>query len=172
MRFVLQQNAGLTTANWTDVTIAPVLNTASLHNEVTVPSTVGNAHYRLSAGGPSPISGTQAIANVLNGPWQTLVVDTLFTPTFNANGSFTATIQPPLGVTTTDSGGWALMPPLVPSGFTNPQGNLTLTNTQGTVLLSGDLLLVNPDQLLMTSATDSVSASTFVPQLVISKVTP
>jgi hypothetical protein len=171
LKVLLQQNTGLTTSNWTDVTIAPVLNTANLHNEVTVPSTVGNAHYRLTSGGPSPISGTQAIANVLNGPWQTLVVDTLFTPTFSANGTFTATIQPPSGVITTDSGAWVLTPPLVPSGFTNPQGTLTLTNAQGTVLLSGDVLLVNPDQLLMTSATDSVSASTFVPQLVISKRT-
>jgi hypothetical protein len=74
LNFVLQQNTGLTTSNWIDVTIAPVLNTANLHNEVLVPNTVGNAHYRLASGGASPISGTQAIANVLNGPWQTLAV--------------------------------------------------------------------------------------------------
>jgi hypothetical protein len=59
-----------------------------------------------------------------------------------------------------------------PSGFTNPQGHLALTNTQATVLLSGDVLLINPDQLLMTSATDTVSTTTFVPQLVLSKMTP
>ena len=172
LKFVLQQNAGLTSSNWTDVTIAPVLNTANLHTEITVPNPASNALYRLASGGASPISGTQAIANVLNGPWQTLVVDTLFTPTFNADGTFTATIQSPSGVITTDSGAWALKPPLVSSGFTNPQGNLTLTNMQGTVLLSGDVLLINPDQLLMTSATDSISTSTFVSQLVISKATP
>jgi hypothetical protein len=36
-------------------------------------------------------------------------------------------------------------------------------------LLSGDVLLIYPDQLLMTSAADSVSTITFVSQLVISK---
>jgi len=38
-------------------------------------------------------------------------------------------------------------------------------------LLSGDVLLTNLDQLLMTSATDSVSTTTFVSQFVISKLT-
>ena len=172
LNFVLQQNSGLTTSNGIDVTISPVLNTANLHNEVLVPNTVGNAHYRLASGGASPISGTQAIANVLNGPWQTLVLDTLFTPTFNANGTFTATIQFPSGVITTDSGTWALKPPVLPSGFTNPQGNLSLTNALGTVLLSGDVLLVNPDQLLIQSAISSIFAISPVPNVIISKRTP
>jgi hypothetical protein len=172
LNFVLQQNSDLTTSNWTDLTAPPVLNTANLHNEVTVPNIGANAYYRLLSGTGSTNGGLQAIANVLLGPWQTLVVDTLFTPTFNADGTFTATIQPPLGAITTDSGTWGLTPPLVPSGFTNPQGHLALTNGVGTVLLSGDVLLINPDQLLMTSATDSVSTTTFVPQLIISKVTP
>jgi hypothetical protein len=39
------------------------------------------------------------------------------------------------------------------------------------LLLSGDVLLTNLDQLLMTSATDSVSTTTFVSQFVISKLT-
>jgi hypothetical protein len=39
VKFVLQQNTGLTTSNWTDVTIAPMLNTTNLHHEVTVPRT-------------------------------------------------------------------------------------------------------------------------------------
>ena len=172
LSFVLQQNSDLTTSNWTDVTAAPVLNTSNLHDEVTVPNGGGNTFYRLVSGSGNTNGGLQAIGSVLLGPWQTLVVDTLFTPTFNADGTFTATIQPSSGAITSDSGTWALTPPLVPSGFTNPQGHLALINTQGTVLLSGDVLLVNPDQLLMTSATDSVSTTTFVSQLIISKLTP
>ena len=174
MNFILQQNTNLTTPIWTDVTISPLLNPATLREEVTLPNNSGITLYRLASVGSSvayPLN-TQAISNVLNGPWQTLVVDTLFTPTFNANGTFTATIQSPAGVITTDSGTWALKPPAVPSGFTNPQGNLALTNTKGSLLLSGDVLLSNPDRLLMSSATDSVSVTTSVPQLIISKITP
>jgi hypothetical protein len=151
----------------------PGLLGVNLHDEVTVSNTGGDTCYRLISGAGSTASGanTQAIANVLRGPWQRLVADTLFTPTFNADGTFTATIQSPSGVITTDSGTCALTPPVVTSGFTNPQGHLALTNTQGTILLSGDVLLIYPDQLLMTSAADSVSTITFVSQLVISKLT-
>ena len=174
LNFVLQQSADFTTSNWTDVTAAPVLNTANLHDEVTVPNTGGSAYYRLVARAGSTVggTGTQAIANVLRGPWQTLVVSTLFTPTFNTDGTFTATIQSPSGVITTDSGTWALTPPLVPSGFSNPEGHLMLTNTQGTVLLSGDVLLINPDQLVMLSAANSIASISPVPNVVISKFTP
>jgi len=118
-------------------------------------------------GGNSP----SQIANVLRGPWESLVVDTLLTVTFNNNGTFTATIQTPSGAITADSGTWTLRPPLVPSGFSNPQANLTLVDKQGLVLLSGDVLLLNADQLLMTSAIDNVSTTTSVPQLVITKLT-
>jgi len=172
LNFALQQTSDLTTSNWTDVTVAPVLNMANLHDEVTVPNTGSSICYRLNSGGGSAVSGTQAIANVLHGPWQTLVVDTLFTPTFNADGTFTATIQPPAGAIITDSGTWTLTPPVVPSGFSNPEGQLTLTNTHGTVLLSGDVLLINPDQLVMLSATDHISTITFVGELIITKFTP
>jgi hypothetical protein len=165
VNLVLQENMDLTSSNWTTVTAAPALNTVNLRGEVTVPTTSGPIFYRLTSGAGTPITGTQAIANVLLGPWLTLVVDVLFTPTFNANGTYTATIQPSTGVITTDSGAWTLTPPAVPSGFTNLQGHLTLTDTQGAVLLSGDVLLINPDQLLMSSATDGVSTTTFVSQL-------
>lgn len=172
MSFKLQENADLTTSNWIDVPANPMLNLINLHNEVTLPLTATQLYYRLSAGTGTAGSGIQAIAAVLQGPWQTLVVDTLFTPTFNVDGTFTATIQPSAGGIITDSGTWTLTPPVVPSGFSNPQGHLTLTDSLAKVLLSGDVLLTNPDQLIMSSATDQVSTTTFVPQLVISKVTP
>jgi hypothetical protein len=111
------------------VTAAPALNTVNLRDEVTVPTTGGPIFYRLTSGAGNTITGTQAIANVLLGPWQTLVADALSTPTFNANGTFTATIQPSTGVITTDSGTWTLTPPVTPGGFNNPQGHLTLTDT-------------------------------------------
>lgn len=172
MNFVLQQNADLATSNWTEVPATPALNLSDLHNEVTLPQVGDRNYYRLSSGSGTTASGLPAIAAVLQGPWQTLVVDTLFTPTFNVDGTFTATIQPSAGGITTDSGTWTLTPPVAPSGFSNPQGHLTLTDTLGTVLLSGDVLLTNPDQLIMSSATDHVSTTTFVSQLVLTKVTP
>lgn len=169
--FTLQQNIDPTSTNWVDVGVTPVLNLTDLHNEMKVPSTLGNVFFRLSSASGG-LSGVQAIGNVLRGPWQTLVIDVLFTPTFNADGTFTATTQPPSGVISTDAGGWSLKPPLVPSGFINPQANLTLTNTQGSVVLSGDVLLINPDQLFMTSASNNFSSLPVVAQLVITKRTP
>ncbi len=172
MPFTLQQNAAVTSSNWIDVTAAPLLNTTDLHNEVTVANTLGNAFFRLSAAGGGGISGVQAIANVLRGPWETLVVNVVFTPTFNADGTLTATIQPSSGGITTDSGGWALKPPLVPSSFANPESNLTMTNTSGAVLLSSDVLLLNPDQLVFLSATTTLEPISPVVNLVMTKMTP
>jgi|GEM_PF-1619226 len=171
MDFVLQQSTDLNSGAWTDVAATPALNLIDLHDEVTVAKS-GSAYYRLISTGGSSVANTQAIANVLNGPWQTLVIDTLLTATFNADGTFTATIQPSSGVASTDAGTWTLKPPLMPSGFSNPQGNLSLIDAQGTVLLSGDVLLINPDQLLMSSAANNISTTTFVSQLVITKATP
>jgi hypothetical protein len=99
------------------------------------------------------------------------VVNTIFTPTFNADGTFTATIQSPSGVITTDSGTWTLTPPVVLSGFANPQGHLTLTDSQGNVLLSGDVLLINPDQLVFLSATTTLEPISPVATVVLSKQT-
>ena len=47
MDFTLQQNSDLSTTNWTDVPTPPVLNLTNLQNQVIVPSTNGNAFYRL-----------------------------------------------------------------------------------------------------------------------------
>jgi hypothetical protein len=45
--FVLQENADLTTTNWTDVTTPPVLNLTNLKHQVAVPLPNGNRFYRL-----------------------------------------------------------------------------------------------------------------------------
>ena len=126
----------------------------------TVPSTGVITYYRLVSGPTNATSGVQTIANVLRGPWQTPVVDTQLTATFDADGTSTAAIHSSSGVITTNSGNWTLTPPLVPIIFLNPNGRLTMTNTRGIVLLEGDMLLINPDQLLMASAIDSVSPPT------------
>jgi len=46
-RFVLQENAGLTSANWVDVTNQPTLNFTNLHYEMMLPAPPGKAFYRL-----------------------------------------------------------------------------------------------------------------------------
>ena len=45
--FVLQQSSDL--ASWSDVTNTPVLNFTNLQNQVTLPTSSGNAFYRLAA---------------------------------------------------------------------------------------------------------------------------
>ncbi len=169
--FTLQQNTDLTSSNWVNVALPAVLNTIDLHNEVTVPSSLGNACFRLGSSATG-ITGTQAIANVLHGPWEALVVNTIFTPTFNADGTFTATIQSPTGVLSTDSGTWTLTPTQVPNSFANPQGHLALTNSHGSDLLSGDVLLLNLDQLDFLSATTTLEPISPVVNLVMTKMTP
>ena len=47
MNFVPPQNTDLTSSNWTDVTIAAVLNTTNLHEEVTISNTGASTFYRL-----------------------------------------------------------------------------------------------------------------------------
>jgi hypothetical protein len=71
----------------------------------------------------------------------------VFTPTFNADGTFTATITGPGGVTT-DSGIWTLSSPNVVQPFANPQGHLTFTDTKKVVLFSADFLLLRVDMLV------------------------
>ena len=111
--------------------------------------------------GGSTVGGTntQAILNVLRGPWLFSLGNALFTPTFNANGTFTATIASPTGTPIgTDAGTWVLTPPNVVSVFTNPQGHLTFTDNAGVVLLSADVLLINFDELgALTQATGSLN---------------
>jgi hypothetical protein len=172
MNLTLQQNTDLTSTNWINVTTAPALNTTDLHNEITVPSSLGGGYFRLTSASGSGISGVQAIGSVLHGPWETLVVNVVFTATFNPDGTFTATVAPSSGGLTKVSGGWALTPAVAPSGFANPQAHLALTNTQGTVVFSGDALLFNPDQLFMTSVTNNFTGILVVGQLVLSKMSP
>jgi hypothetical protein len=114
----------------------------------------------------------QAILNALHGPWTGLVANTVFTPTFNADGTFTAAIQSPSGVITTDAGTWTLTPPVVLSEFGNPQGHLNLTDSQGKVLLAGDILLLNPDQLVMLSAITTLEPISPIGEVILSKFAP
>lgn len=97
----------------------------------------------------SSIGGTnlQTIFSVLNGPWF-MGFDTLgFTITFFSDGTFTATIAPNSGGSTTDSGKWTLTPPNNVMSVGNAQGHLTFTDAQGVVLFSADFLMINLDML-------------------------
>ena len=114
---------------------------------------------------------TQAILSTLRGPWSGLVANTIFTPSFNADGTFTATIQTSPGVITTDSGTWTLTPPVTLSPFANPQGHLTLMDSQGKILISGDVLLFNPDQFVFMSAIDTVTPISPIAEVVLTKQT-
>jgi hypothetical protein len=125
----------------------------------------------LPAGTTTGGTNTQAIFDVLRGPWSSLVNNTLFAPTFNADGTFTATITSAAGVITTTSGTWTLTPPNVSSEFTNAQGHLTFTDSQGVVLVSGDVLLINADQLVMEPLTDSIDPISTISFAVFTKMT-
>ena len=114
----------------------------------------------------------EAILKTLHGPWEALVANTIFTPTFNPDGTFTATIQSPSGVITTDSGSWTLTPPVVLSSFANPQGHLALTDVQGIDLLSGDVLLFNVDQLAMMPATTAIEPVSPIGTVILTKMAP
>jgi len=115
----------------------------------------------------------QAIAARLNGPWEALVAQTVLNATFNADGTFTGTMQPSAGgVTTTDSGTWTLTPPVKLSSLGNPQGHLALIDAQGTVFLAGDVLLFNPDQLAMMPAINSFSGVSPIGEVIITKFAP
>ena len=101
--------------------------------------------------GGSSTAGTnmQAILNLLRGPWFMGFTQSSFVPTFNADGTFTATITSTGdGGLTTDSGTWTLTPPNVIQPFTNPQAHLALTDSNGVVLFSSDFLLLNADMLV------------------------
>ena len=117
--------------------------------------------------GGSPVAGTnlQAIFNVLRGPWIVAltngVTQTSFLPTFNADGTFTATLTPlsPPGPVTNDAGNWVLTPPNVLQPFANAQGHLTFTDTNGVVLFSNDILLQTVDIFVsLTTGTGTLGA--------------
>ncbi len=99
----------------------------------------------------SSIGGTNlpAILNVLRGPWFMGFTQSGFEPTFNADGTFTATITSTVGPgVTTVSGTWTLTPPIVPQPFANPQGQLTFTDSNGVILFSANFLQTNVDTLV------------------------
>jgi len=122
--------------------------------------------------GGSNVAGTnvQSIFNVLRGPWFVDLFTAQFVPTFNADGTFTATITSPAGVITTDAGTWVLTPPNVVQPFGNAQGHLTFTDTQGVVLFSNDIMLLRVDEFTsLTTGTGTLGApfeATFIKQTI------
>jgi hypothetical protein len=96
------------------------------------------------------IGGTnvQTIFNDLRGPWFMGFTTLGFTPSFNSDGTFTGTITPTTGGIIDVTGTWTLTPPVHPQSFGNPQGHLTFTDSQGTVLFSADFLMLNVDMLV------------------------
>jgi hypothetical protein len=115
--------------------------------------------------------GISAIANVLRGPWESLIGQNVVTMTFNNNGTFSATIQTPAGVISTDAGTWSLTPTSPPEPFGNLQGHLQLVDAQG-VFLEGDVLLPNQDQLVMLNAVGSVTGVPQIGEITLNKMTP
>lgn len=113
-------------------------------------------------------TNVQAIFNVLHGPWfATLTnintgVTTQFVPTFNADGTFTAVLtvtSSTPNLVTNDSGAWTLTAPVVQQPFANPQAHLTITDSQGVVLFSNDILLETVDTFTsLTQGTGSLGA--------------
>jgi hypothetical protein len=121
--------------------------------------TIPAAALAALAGGSS-VAGTnvQAIFNVLRGPWSVSLNGTQFVPTFNSDGTFSATLTRSSGVTT-DAGTWLLTPPNVVQPFGNAQGRLTLTDAQGTILFSNDILLETVDMFTsLVTGTGSLGA--------------
>ena len=116
------------------------------------------------------VAGTQiqAIFNLLNEPWFVSLINvntnvtTQFVPTFNnTNLTFTATLQTtsPVGPVTTTSGTWTLTPPDAVQVFANPQAHLTMTDSNGVVLFSNDIILVRVDTFTSdTTGTGSLGA--------------
>jgi hypothetical protein len=92
--------------------------------------------------------------------------------TFNNDGTFTATIMTPAGAIATDAGVWSLTPTSPPQPFGNPQGHLVLVDTQGTVFLSGDVLLLTVDQMVMLNAVGSVTGVGQIGEIIINKMSP
>jgi hypothetical protein len=49
MSFTLEENSNPGTANWTNVTVSPVLNLTNLQNQVVIPASIGSQFYRLQS---------------------------------------------------------------------------------------------------------------------------
>ena len=101
----------------------------------------------LPSGNSTGGTNLQTMFNALKGPWFLGFTTQGFTVTFFSDGTFSATIQPNAGASTTDSGTWTLTPPASVFPVGNPQGRLTFTDTQGIVLFSADFLMLNVDML-------------------------
>jgi hypothetical protein len=97
-----------------------------------------------------------AIVADLKGPWFVQVGTYILSANFNpADHTFTANIQAPDGTLTPDAGTFALTGPVKPLSVANPQAHLRLTDSTGTVLIDGDVFLLNLDQLAVSSSTNS-----------------
>jgi len=120
-------------------------------------ATAAGRLWTISAASLATVSGgatiggtnTPTIFNLLRGPWIMGFTQSEFEPTFNADGTFTATITSTVGGgVTTVSGTWTLTPPKVPQPIANPQGQLTFTDTNGVVLFSADFIELRVDTLV------------------------
>jgi hypothetical protein len=107
-------------------------------------------------------SADPAIISDFRGPWFIEVGTYFFSATFNADNTFTSSIQAPDGTITTDAGTYALTGPVNPSFLANPQAHLRMTDSQGTVLIDGDMLLLNRDQIAMMGSTNSFANLRFI----------
>jgi hypothetical protein len=93
--------------------------------------------------------------------------------TFNNNGTFTSTSQPSTGTgpITTDAGVWSLTVPTNPYPVGNAQGFLQVVDSQGVVILEGNILLITVDQMWMPSTITSVFPGVEI-QVFLNKMTP
>lgn len=109
---------------------------------------------QLATVGGGTIPPNPAVVAQIRGPWFVEIGTDFLNATFNADGTYTATIQTSSGSITTSSGTYTVTAPVQPLAILNPQGHLTLTDSTGVVLIEGDLFLLNLDRFAMTG-TDS-----------------
>lgn len=121
--------------------------------------TISAAQLATVGGGTVP-PNPAVVAAVRDNWFVEIGTDFLFT-TFNADGTYTATIQHSDGSLAASSGIYTITQPLNPLAILNPQAHLTLTDSTGTVLIQGDIFLLRVDQFAMTG-TDSFNP--FLPQ--------
>jgi hypothetical protein len=122
-------------------------------------------------GSGAAVSGLSSIVKVLQGPWESLIGNEVVTVTFNNNGTFSAAIESSAGPILTDAGTWTITATSPPEPFSNAQGHLQLVDGQG-IFLTGDVLLLKPDQLVMISGTGEITGLSPIPDVVLTKVTP
>jgi hypothetical protein len=64
------------------------------------------------------------------------------------------------------------LPTSPPEPFANAQGHLVLVDSFGVVFLSGDVLLLTVDQLVMLNAIGSVTGVPQIGEIILNKMTP